>query len=399
MAVGVELPNPDVIPRTLASGSGDGPQRNIGQVKTFSQQNHLSLIPVHLVQQPIRREGSASMKNEEETGNRPDNTAFTQQRLPAWQPMLSAGIVIPGFVIIGVAFIGIGIALFVTSQNIQVLELDYTGDETESPCFNCADSRKKNCVCTMEFSVSKLMERPVFFYYGLSNYYQNYRRYTVSRDDAQLSGDLDNFKTPDDSCSPYEFSQNKPIAPCGSVANSMFNDSFRLYQVVSGQRKEVPLDGKGIAWWTDSNVKFHNPPINGTLAAAFAGTVKPPNWPRPAYKLDTENPSNNGFQNQDFLVWMRVAALPDFRKLYRRITEGDYADGLPAGNYSLDITYNYPVLSFDGRKKVVLSNVSWMGGKNKFLGIAYLVIGSLCVVMSMVMLIVYAKFKFPEEEP
>lgn len=55
-------------------------------------------------------------------------------------------------------------------------------------------------------------------------------------------------------------------------------------------------------------------------------------------------------------------------------------------------------MSFDGKKKVILSNVSWMGGKNEFLGIAYLVIGSLCIVMSIVMLIVYAKFKFPEEE-
>lgn len=59
----------------------------------------------------------------EELANRPDNTAFTQQRLPAWQPMLSAGIVIPGFLLIGLAFIGIGVALFVTSQSIQVLEV------------------------------------------------------------------------------------------------------------------------------------------------------------------------------------------------------------------------------------------------------------------------------------
>lgn len=62
-------------------------------------------------------------KERQEMANRPDNTAFTQQRLPAWQPMLSAGIVIPGFVIIGLAFIGIGVALFVTSQSIQVLEV------------------------------------------------------------------------------------------------------------------------------------------------------------------------------------------------------------------------------------------------------------------------------------
>ncbi|KAJ8398132.1 hypothetical protein AAFF_G00429760 [Aldrovandia affinis] len=340
------------------------------------------------------------MKNQEEPANRPDNTAFTQQRLPAWQPMLSAGIVIPGFVLIGAAFIGIGIALFVTSKKIQVLERDYTGVDKDSPCYKCTNTDTKNCVCTIKFSLSKLFEGPVFFYYGLSNYYQNYRKYGVSRDDDQLSGDLDNFKTPSDSCYPYEHdSQDRPIVPCGSIANSMFNDTFELYQIVDRTEKLVPFDGKGIAWWTDYNVKFHNPiTTNGSLSSAFVGTVKPLNWPRPVYQLDIQDPANNGFLNQDFLVWMRAAALPDFRKLYRRITEGDYAQGLPAGNYSLKIMYNYPVLSFDGRKKIVISNVSWMGGKNQFLGIAYLVVGSLCVAMSLVMLIVYAKFKFPEDE-
>lgn len=68
--------------------------------------------------------------------------------------------------------------------------------------------------------------------------------------------------------------------------------------------------------------------------------MKPLFWPKPAYELDPKDSANNGFINQDFLVWMRRAALPDFRKLYRRITEGDYAQGLPAGNYSLEIAYS-----------------------------------------------------------
>lgn len=68
------------------------------------------------------------VKQEKASANRPDNTAFTQQRLPAWQPMLSAGIVIPGFVLIGLAFIGIGVALFVTSRGIQVLEVQMTSE-------------------------------------------------------------------------------------------------------------------------------------------------------------------------------------------------------------------------------------------------------------------------------
>lgn len=338
------------------------------------------------------------VEHKSEFENRPDNTAFTQQRLPAWQPMLSAGIIIPGFVVIGVAFIGIGVALFVTSRNIDVLELDYTGATQSSPCYRCSNPDVKNCNCSLEFSLSSLFKGPVFFYYGLSNYFQNYRKYGASRDDDQLFGDLDSFVNPAMECAPYQYDSNdKPIVPCGSLANSMFNDSFTLYQIVNGQKKQVPFDGKGIAWWTDYNVKFRNPSVT-PLRNAFNNTVKPLFWSRPVFELDPNNSANNGFINQDFLVWMRRAALPDFRKLYRRITEGDYTEGLPAGNYSIEISYNYPVLSFDGKKKVVLSNVSWMGGKNEFLGIAYLVIGSMCVVMSIVMLIVYAKFKFPEED-
>lgn len=70
------------------------------------------------------------------------------------------------------------------------------------------------------------------------------------------------------------------------------------------------------------------------------GTTKPVNWPKPVYMLDTE-PDNNGFINEDFIVWMRTAALPTFRKLYRLIErKNNLQPTLQAGKYSLHIGYS-----------------------------------------------------------
>ncbi|XP_042630513.1 cell cycle control protein 50A-like [Cyprinus carpio] len=66
---------------------------------------------------------------------KPDNTAFKQQRLPAWQPILTAGTVLPAFFMIGLIFIPIGIGLLVTSNNIKEFEIDYTGVDMFRPVF------------------------------------------------------------------------------------------------------------------------------------------------------------------------------------------------------------------------------------------------------------------------
>lgn len=56
--------------------------------------------------------------------------------------------------------------------------------------------------------------------------------------------------------------------------------------------------------------------------------------------LDSEL-DNNGFINEDFIVWMRTAALPTFRKLYRLIErKNNLQPTLQAGKYSLEITYS-----------------------------------------------------------
>lgn len=94
-----------------------------------------------------------------------------------------------------------------------------------------------------------------------------------------------------------------------------------------------------IAWPSDKKIKFRNP--EGDLEAALKGFAKPRDWEKPLWMLDPENPDNNGFQNEDLIVWMRTAALPSFRKLYRRVdtSAATYENGLTAGKYRLRVEY------------------------------------------------------------
>jgi hypothetical protein len=61
----------------------------------------------------------------------------------------------------------------------------------------------------------------VYLYYKLQRFYQNHRRYVKSRDDSQLHG----RDTPVQSvCDPLATTADgQAYAPCGFIANSMFN--------------------------------------------------------------------------------------------------------------------------------------------------------------------------------
>lgn len=175
--------------------------------------------------------------------------------------MLTAGTVLPTFFIIGIAFIPIGVTLLYFSNEVREHIVDYTHCNKTGTTQTCAEIIHADpsafCQCEVEFDIDRDMVGDVYMYYGLSNFYQNHRRYVKSRDDNQLLGMLGQASSSD--CSPFRVTDDdRPIAPCGAIANSLFNDTLTIHS--NDPRRLVPLLRTGIAWPSDRNIKFRNPP-------------------------------------------------------------------------------------------------------------------------------------------
>ncbi|EGR33889.1 ligand-effect modulator 3 LEM3 family protein, putative [Ichthyophthirius multifiliis] len=91
------------------------------------------------------------------------------------------------------------------------------------------------------------------------------------------------------------------------------------------------------------------------------------------------------------MVWMRTAALANFRKLWGIINED-----LDEGTYKLEIMNYYSVDSFNGKKYFVLSTANAFGGKNDFLGISYIVMGVITLLIFFLFLI--KKFQLDKKQ-
>ncbi|XP_065903238.1 cell cycle control protein 50A-like [Dysidea avara] len=355
-----------------------------------------------------RRATSKRKKKKEETkekSRKPPGNKWLQQKIPACRPVWMVKHVFVVFVTVGIIFIALGIGFLVTTARLKNFTYEYTNCRPVNPPEDVNNSStceqylyqqarlpnverrdETTCVCMVNFTIDEDMDTPVFMYYSLHNYFQNHRRFVNSWSGDQLRGeDLEDEGT----CEPLDHNDSDvTFLPCGVIANSFFNDTLQL--INRDTSVDIIEDRTDISWESDRDTRFQNADGNMTIPPT-RGTTQPKNWQFDISEL------NNSLENEDFIVWFRVSAFPNFIKLYSRLYVMG-GDTLPAGNYTLQVDYRYPVTRFEGTKYLVLSEKSWLGGKNNFLGIAYIIVGSLSIVGAVVLIVIRLKFSRWKED-
>ena len=290
------------------------------------------------------------------------NSRFKQQRLPAWRPVPTILSIIIVFSIFGIVFLVLGIVLLVYSNKVKSVELDYT---------DCG----LNPSCDKTININEKIDGPVFVYYQLNGFFQNSRRYVKSKNIDQLQGNEISDK---EDCSPAIYNKDMDLGdkkaidqtsdlvpdevaiPCGLMAKTFFNDTYTF----TINNDPLTVEETDITFEKDRDLFKKN-------------YAKDKQW------ID--------LTDEHFLVWMRPSGLPNPKKLWGRI-ERDLESGT---KIDINIQSNYNVDIYKGKKKIILSNATKFGGKNKFLAISYIVVGALSLISAVVFPIGY---KFQQEK-
>lgn len=169
------------------------------------------------------------------------------------------------FTVFGLIFLALGIALYVMSDKIREEVVPYS---EMMECKNVAIGKP----CDIIFEIKEPIQAPIYVYYQLDNFYQNHRRYVKSRSFDQLKGTKYYEPTELTDCDPITknsdiygnvtsyFNKGKvlnasgPAMPCGLVAKSFFNDTYKMK--ILGDTNFLNISERGIAWESDKDYKF-----------------------------------------------------------------------------------------------------------------------------------------------
>ncbi|CAK5279500.1 unnamed protein product [Mycena citricolor] len=324
---------------------------------------------------------TTEVKKEKGGWRRPANTAFKQQRLKAWQLILTPKTVLPTLFIIAIVFAPIGGLLIWGSSMVSEIVLDYTQCENLTPS-SANGSLSFSTMPSSQYSyklraadAGKNIVPPTYAFLDNTNNAsvtdpldkkQCIIQFNIPADidpsslnSDQLKGKFESNSTlSGGDCKPLDLLNGKAIYPCGLIANSIFNDTFTS-PVLQNPGSNVSsttyeFSAKGIAWPGEAQ-KYTSNPVGPGGYNSYDDIVPPPNW---QLRYPTYNASNMPDLKNDerFQNWMRTAGLPTFTKLYGRNDN----DKMTVGTYQIIVGLIYRHLD------CVMDR-----GKNAFLGWAY----------------------------
>ena len=258
-------------------------------------------------------------------------------------------------VLYGLLALAIGGSSLAASEQVVEIDQEYTN----------------NFAGTLDLTVSKDMDAPVFVYYEITNLFQNHREYVKSLDADQLAGEDVDSSVLEQNCDPAYKNGDNVLYPCGLVPNSRFNDTFQAAYCAGGGATCTVLSGsnwerQGIDWSSDDKRFKARALKSGETRMGFFGYIL------------------TDVQDEDFIVWTRPGTGSTVRKLYRIIKNQNLKKD---DVLRFNVTNIWNATAFDGKKSLVLSTMSWNGGKNVFLGWAGLAAGIFSLFFATVILL------------
>ena len=131
-----------------------------------------------------------------QTSRKPAFSAFSQQQLWARRPALTPALTAKGMISLGVACFAVGAAIFNTAKDLRTLVKRYDNAATCTSGFfpSAAEQAMQmsyngaGTTCSVTLTAKSNMNKPVYVYYELSNFFQNHRAFVRDLDYFQLMG-------------------------------------------------------------------------------------------------------------------------------------------------------------------------------------------------------------------
>mmetsp|Transcript_2446 Transcript_2446/g.3560 ORF Transcript_2446/g.3560 Transcript_2446/m.3560 type:complete len:379 (+) Transcript_2446:114-1250(+) len=287
--------------------------------------------------------------------------SFTQHKSWSFNPRWKAGFIGGCLFFFAFPLFILGLLLIILTKRQKFHRVSYSTA--------CNFVRGSNCSSSQTIVFPEALHPPIYVYYELEPFYQNYRAYIKSVSDLQLAGHVVSLDSAKGSCPKMYESVNPdvPLFPCGLRSYSMFNDTIQMSQNGTVLCSSTGSTTACVAEITSDarRVLFKQPDKTSPL---FPSTLHYPDEPMHALPNVTSD---------RYMQWMKTNIGPNMRKLYRRI------DVPLNGTMTLDVTQHFYSL---GSKSILFTEYTpFFGGYNLFVSIIYFCVSGVFVIFGCIL--------------